>query len=1345
MSSISVRSEDRLEGASNFSVWKLRIMNVLQELELEQFVTTVMEEPATNAGRAAFRKNQAKAKRVIFDSVKDSIMPVLTSLMTAKDCYDTLMNLYEKTTPSQKRNLKNKLKFLKMEKGESIASFCSKIAQIRDQLLVTGITVEDDDLVQAIFDGLPPSWDTFLASVNGRETQPAFERLWHDCLQEEGRMTARTGTTNIDNVALAAKTRRGRKPPQKHFQKNKYKGNFKGKDFDMSKIICFNCNKKGHYARDCRSKKRGFHKGKHHASTAEEGGSGQKASESPKRQENKREYYLVSALSGHLTTDRNSWLVDSGASKHMTGYKNILSVFRKKTSAVQVQLGDNSCHDIKGIGSTSLQLKSGSIIHIDEILFVPGLKKNLLSVSALEDKGFKVAFMDGKAVLWPKDGQLSSAEVIGIREGGLYKVTNHSASALAHSTVSPSELWHRRFGHLHFKALPGLQSMVSGMPHISSDKNEVCKGCLLGKNAKKTFPHSSSKSEEILELIHSDICGPMSSLSLNGFLYYVIFIDDLSRKCWIYFLKLKSEAFIKFKEFKALIENQTGKRIQILRSDNGGEYESHEFESFCKEAGIKRQLTVPYNPQQNGVAERKNRTICEAAKAMMFDQDLPNSLWVEATGTAVYIQNRCPHAILEDKTPEEAFSGKKPEVGHLRVFGCPVYIHVPKEKRTKMEPSGKKGIFVGYSESSKAYRIYVPGQRQIEVSRDVTFHEEVVFKRSRELQSDDEPDSPSAETSGSDFQREESHDDPRDQDVVLEPAEELERSLEEPPFKRRPAWFKEILQEAEKHAAPPGTFRESRRPQRFAGYVALVSNISDAEPSLFDEANKLQVWRDAMLDEYKSIMKNDVWDIVSRPKGKSVVSSKWLYKIKHAADGSVEKYKARFVARGFSQKEGIDYDEIFAPVARYTTIRSVMSLASVLGWKLYQMDVKTAFLNGEVEQEVYVEQPDGFVEHSKESHVCKLKKALYGLKQAPRVWYDRIDGFLRSLGFSKSSADPNLYFKVVENQPLILVLYVDDLFLTGEERQITWCKKKLTAEFEMKDLGLMHYFLGLEVWQKPNEILLSQGKYAVDILKRFGMMNCRSVSTPMVANLKKLHDSGSGEDLVDSTMYRQLVGSLMYLTHTRPDMQFAVSALSQFMAEPRERHWVAGKHILRYLRGTIAYGLKYTSIGGVMLHGYADSDWAGSPVDRKSTSGYCFSLGSAMISWSSRKQGTIAQSTAEAEYIAASNASREAVWLRKLISGLFGEKLESTIIHCDNQSCIKLTENPVFHDRSKHIDLKYHYIRDMVQRNVIKLKYIATDDQVADILTKPLQLVKFALFRDKLGVAENASLAEREC
>jgi hypothetical protein len=273
---------------------------------------------------------------------------------------------------------------------------------------------------------------------------------------------------------------------------------------------------------------------------------------------------------------------------------------------------------------------------------------------------------------------------------------------------------------------------------------------------------------------------------------------------------------------------------------------------------------------------------------MMFDQDLPNSLWEEATSIVMYIHNMCPHAILKDKTPEEVFSGIKPEVGRLRIFGCPVYIHVPKEKRTKMEPSGKKGVFVGNNENSKAYKIYLPGKRKIEVSNDVTFHEESTFKKSIELQQDLEavqPASPSSESEESDVQREEPHERPSYESI--EPAKELERTLEEPLAKKKPGWLKETMQEAEKIVAPKGNLGESKRPHMFGGYVALMSNISDVEPSSFEEEDKLQVWKDFMLEEYRSILKNNVWDIVPRPKDKSLVSSKWIYKIKHEANGSV--------------------------------------------------------------------------------------------------------------------------------------------------------------------------------------------------------------------------------------------------------------------------------------------------------------------------------------------------------------------------------------------------------------------------------------------------------------------------
>jgi hypothetical protein len=432
-----------------------------------------------------------------------------------------------------------------------------------------------------------------------------------------------------------------------------------------------------------------------------------------------------------------------------------------------------------------------------------------------------------------------------------------------------------------------------------------------------------------------------------------------------------------------------------------------------------------------------------------------------------------------------------------------------------------------------------------------------------------------------------------------------------------------------------------KRPKPFSSYTALMCNLLDEEPTCFEEPIQKKEWVDAMIEEYQSIIKNDVWEIVPRPKSKDVVSSKWLFKIKHAADGSIEKYKARFVARGFSQKESIDYEETFAPVAKYTSIRTIIALVAKMKWKMHQMDVKIAFLNGVIEEEVYIEQPQGFEVEDRKSHVCRLKKALYGLNQAPRAWYDRIDSFLMSLGFTKSKVDSNLYFKIMDNEPVILLLYVDDLFLIGEEKLIAECKQRLAAEFEMKDLGLMHYFLGLEVWQSPERIFFNQGKYTVEILKKFDMLECKSMNTPMEAKLKLLVDTSL--DLIDATLYRQIIGSLMYLTNTRPNIYFAVNTLSRFLVEPRPVHLVVAKHVMRYLKGTMDYGFIYDGDHDFTLTGYTDADWAGSVADRKSTSRCCFNLGSAMISWQSRKHSSIALSTAEAEYIATCFSSCEAI------------------------------------------------------------------------------------------------------
>jgi hypothetical protein len=956
------------------------------------------------------------------------------------------------------------------------------------------------------------------------------------------------------------------------------------------------------------------------------------------------------------------------------------------------------------VGESNYRLNSRNSMKMKGILYVPGLTKNLLSISALEKKGFRVAFIDGEVLVWAKGETIKEAIIIGKEEGGLYKLKGHSEAAMTHAIENPCELWHIILAHINYKALPYVCKVVTGLPELKVDHEDVCNGCAQGKNIKNPFLKRDGKAEGALELIHSYVCGPMPSSSISGYVYYVSFIDDYSRKTWVYFLKSKDEVFNKFKEFKALIENLSERKIKILRSDNGGEYTSKEFVKFCKDVGIKRELTTPYNPQQNGVAERKNRTIMEAVKTMIHDQDLPMCLWAEATMTTVYVQNRLSHSALGFKTPEEMFTRKKPKVSHLKIFGCPVFIRISKEKRNKLDPSGKKGIFVGYCEVSKAFGIYIPGHHHIEISRDVTFDEDAALKKSRRCQLkevyEEEPVIPRVAESVREVPRAV---EPM-REVVTSPDEEILEDhdiveFQEPPkmtisHKRKPAWARELIQDGEKYGVPEGTTRQVKRPKPFSSYMALMCDLLEKEPTCFEESIQKKEWANAMTEEYQSIIKNNVWEIVPRPKSKDVVSSKWLFKIKHVVDGSIEKYKARFVTRGFSQKEGIDYEETFAHVAKYTSIRTIITLAAKMKWKLHQMDIKTTFLNGVIKEEVYIEKPQGFEVENRKSHVCKLKKAMYGLKQTPRAWYGRIDNFLTSLSFTKSKADSNLYFKVMNDEPVILFLYVDDLFLTGEEKLITECKKRLASEFEMKDLGLMHYFLDLEVWHSPKRIFLNQGKYVVEILKRFNILECKPMNTPMETKLKLLVDTSS--ELIDATLYRHIIGSLMYLTNTRLDICFVMNTLSQFLVELGQVHLVVAKHVMRYLNGTLDCGLNYDGDHDFTLSGYTNSDWAGSVSDRKSTSGCFFSLGSTMISWQSRKQSSIALSTVEAEYIDVCSASCEAIWLRKLLTGLFDLEMEATTILCDKQSCIKMIENRVFHDKSKHIEIRYHYIRDMV-------------------------------------------------
>uniref|UniRef100_A0A8R7UV17 Reverse transcriptase Ty1/copia-type domain-containing protein n=1 Tax=Triticum urartu TaxID=4572 RepID=A0A8R7UV17_TRIUA len=487
-----------------------------------------------------------------------------------------------------------------------------------------------------------------------------------------------------------------------------------------------------------------------------------------------------------------------------------------------------------------------------------------------------------------------------------------------------------------------------------------------------------------------------------------------------------------------------------------------------------------------------------------------------------------------------------------------------------------------------------------------------------------------------------------------------------------------------------------------------------------------------MVDEFSALQNNQTWDLVPRPPGANVVSGKWIFRHKLKQDGSLDRYKARWVLRGFTQRAGVDYGETFSPVVKPATLRTVLSLAVAQDWPVHQLDINNAFLHGTLNETVYCVQPSGFVDVAKPDHVCRLNKSLYGLKQAPRAWYSRFTDHLLRLGFVSSRADPSLFIYSRNSEIVYLLLYVDDIVLTASsERLLQQTIMALEREFSLKDLGALHYFLGIAVTRSSDGMFLSQRQYIIDILERVGMSECNTCSTP-VDTQSKLGATGAVVD--DPSSYRSLVGALQYLSFTRPDVAYAVQQVCLYMHDPQEPHLNAVKRILRYLRGTINHGLQIYRSSPASLTAYTDADWAGCPDTRKSTSGYGVFLGDNLVSWSSKRQQTVSRSSIEAEYRGVANAVAEACWLRQLLSELHRPLQRATVVYCDNISAVYLSTNPVQHQRTKHVEIDLHFVRERVAFGDVRVLHVPTSSQCADIFTKGLPSTVFNEFRYSLNV-----------
>jgi hypothetical protein len=510
---------------------------------------------------------------------------------------------------------------------------------------------------------------------------------------------------------------------------------------------------------------------------------------------------------------------------------------------------------------------------------------------------------------------------------------------------------------------------------------------------------------------------------------------------------------------------------------------------------------------------------------------------------------------------------------------------------------------------------------------------------------------------------------------------------------------------------------------------------SAEEPSSVSEALGDSKWLSAMEDEYGALLKNQTWHLVSKPKGKNIIGCKWVYKVKKKADGTIDRYKARLVAKGYKQRYGLDYEDTFSPVVKAATIRLILSLAVSRGWSLRQLDVQNAFLHGFLEEEVYMHQPPGFTDPKHPDFVCKLNKAIYGLKQAPRAWYARLCSKLIALGFTPSTSDTSLFYFNKDGITVFILVYVDDIIVASSSVDATRVLlTNLEREFALKDLGDLHYFLGIEVKRSREGLHLSQERYATDIVKRASMDKSKPVETPLSVTdkLSAMDGVPLGQD--DATRYRSVVGALQYLTLTRPDISFAVNKVCQFLHSPSSVHWVAVKRILRYVHGTVNLGLNIRRSNSMIVSAFSDADWAGCVDDRRSTGGFAVFLGSNLISWSARKQATVSRSSTEAEYKSLANATAEMIWVQKLLTELKIPHARVAQLWCDNIGATYLSRNPVFHARTKHIEIDFHFVRERVAQKLLDIRFLPSCDQLADGFTKPLSTTKMKDFRVNLNL-----------
>lgn len=1345
-----------LKNAATFTMWSFQIKILFEAKDLLKFVdgTVTLDEVPVDQ-HDDWREEDAKAKLYIMMTTEKSVKQHLLSCSTSKEMYDKLKKIYEKDTEHQKCHLLQELYSYKWNRNKSCLDNVSTIQQLSFQLNSLGHVINDNAVLTKVSSMLPKEFSNFATAWDSVPlAEKTIDNLCSRLQLEESKMLA-----SKEEIAETVAFQAG------------------GSNSVKDRLTCKICKKQGHAATDCKIKRkckyckrnnhpseRCFYKPKPCAickktNHKQENCYYNPERVSPKRKDNPSNYknnekrFKTETESGEKHKQKKqcfmsfnkrskdsgaessgsqvsetSLVVDSGATGHMTNDINLLSNIKHSESNIQTAEKGASMKS-----SYSGDLESETCI-LNQVNYVPGLTKNLLSVSRTTKGDASVIFTEDHVYVCRGQALVSEESIIlkGERISELYyidlKCIKNKQVFLCQSDLDIFISWHRKMGHLGPHNLYKLQNMCTGVRFQISPKDLelICTVCAEANSIK--LPHNTvrERAKKPLELLHIDLSGKISPATHNNRNYYLLILDDYTHFIKVFLLTHKSQSADFIKQFVAESQRQLDTKVKKIRCDNGGEFICNNLKDWCEKKGIILDYTIPYCPQLNGKAERMNKTLGRRVRALLNDSELPQYMWGEAVYTAAYLINRSPTSTVS-KLPIEMWTQKPQDLSNIELFGTIAYAKI-NEYLKKLDNRAKESVFVGYCPNG--YRLWDPLKRRIFVSRDVIFTD---ISGHTLMNRDHKEHSITIKTKKSNKKgrnrQNRANDETHEHEHELDNPDEVENQEEQNPGGNEQEQNLEEENGDNCIIENPGYNLRDRNtithPKKFDDYkLYLISQ--EPLPLTYETCATDPNWKKAIEDEKHALKKNEAWTLVDRnqAQGKEIITSRWIFKIKE--DG---RYRARLVARGCQQKEKLEIEEKYSPVVDTTNLRMLFAIAAQSNMKIKVFDVKTAFLNGSLDQEVYMRVPQGYTETNK---VCLLKKALYGLKQAPLRWYKRLTTFLRNEDFTQLMSD-RCIFKSTDNS-IYIAIHVDDGIIVGKDlKAIQKIINKLEQTFEVTVNHNPKTYLGMEITKTDDGLTLTQITYAKKVLEKYGMENCRPVDTPIeLKKNKKIPNFNTKAKDRPKLPYREIVGSLQHLAcKTRPDLAFAVNYVNRSVENPTNEDKNNVIRILKYLKGHIELGIHYSSEDHILA--FSDSDYGGSGPKGKmmSTTGYVLTYAKGPVAWCSRKQNIVALSTAEAEYVAAAECCKEIQYISTLYKELTDNTAKVTL-HVDNQSAIKMIKTGQMNRRTKHINIRFYYISVAYDEKLFSITYCPTGDQIADILTKALLANKFSKFRDLL-------------